>query len=337
VNDDTIQPAPADDRAILAVLTALELQPWEEGFLATGPAGLGESAETLTRLYTEALGLLPWELATPPPPPLKERLMAIAMGDETQEVEAPALPAEPVSPPPVPPGPAQAGRRPSSGSFPRPVATPVPAAAGPSIPAAPPVVPQAARRPRSSRWPLALAAMLFLALGLSGFLLYGLWQQGEKIDDLTRDRNALIERTRSTSKSLEDVKAEMADLKARAALMTSPGVEIMPLRPTGQVPMPQGTYGMLFVAADHQHWHLAVHGLPAAAAGRQYQLWFINPQGAVSGGAFSAAPGTPVSLSSEHMPSDTQAVTVTLEPAATPAAAPTGPEVMRAGAAVKVL
>jgi len=378
VNDDTIQPpppgspgppVPADDLAILAVLAALDRQPWEEDFLARGPAELGESAETLTRLYTEALGLFPGEHATPPPPRLKERLMAIVHGDETQEVEPAAAPEPEPEPPPVlppvaappeppppavqapppppaaPPAPvasmASAPRRPASGGYPRPVAAPPPPPVAPVVPAASgPAPPPPVLRPvRRSRWILPLAAMLFLALGLSGFLLYGLWQQGEKIGDLTRDRNELAQRLKSTGASLDGMRKEMADLRARAALMTSPGVEIMPLKPTGQVPLPEGAYGMLFVAADHQHWHLALHGLTPAPAGRRYQLWFVSPQGTESGGTFTAMPGTPMDLSSERMPAGIQAITVTLESAAaTPAGiAPSGPEALRAGPPVKVL
>jgi len=336
VNEDPIvQPTPADDLAILAVLAALERQPWEEGFLANPPAELGESAETLTRLYTEALGLLPGELATTPPPVLKERLMAIVNGDETQEVNAPVL-VPPATPPPPPAPPAAVSALPPAAP-PAPVAvrrSPTPAAAA-NVPSLP-LPPLPALRPaRRSRWALALAAMLVLALGLSGFLLYGLWQQGQKIDDLTRDRNAMIERLKSTGSNLDQVQKEMADLQERAALMSSPGVEISPLRPTGQVPLPDGTYGMLFVAADHQHWHLALHGLTPAGAGRQYQLWFVSPQGAESGGTFSANPGTRMDLSSTHMPAGIQAITITLEPT-TATAAPSGPEVMRAGSPVKV-
>jgi len=357
VNEDsTLQPTPADDLAILAVIAALDRQPWEEGFLANPPAELGESAETLTRLYTEALGLLPGELATPPPPVLKERLMAIVHGDETQEVTPVAppedAPQEPTAPPSavaptaptlqLPPMP-QTPQTTAPTAAPSPAAptapvvrrSPAPPASGTNVPAPSPPLP-AGRPVRRSRWSLALAAMLVLALGLSGFLLYGLWQQGEKIDDLTRERSALIERLKSTGSNLDQVQKDMADLQERAALMTSPGVEISPLRPTGQVPVPEGTYGMLFVAADHQHWHLAVHGLTPAGAGRQYQFWFVSPQGAESGGTFTANPGTRMDLSSAHMPAGIQAVTITLEPT-TATAAPSGPEVMRAGSPVKVL
>jgi hypothetical protein len=197
---------------------------------------------------------------------------------------------------------------------------------------------------RRSRWPLALAAALILALlGLSGYLYQGLRQQGETIGRLTQERDQLIaqEREHAQAKSASEaelarMQGEMTDLQARLAFMTTPGVEISPLRPTGRVPLPADAFGMLFVAADHQHWHLAIKGLDPSGAGRQYQLWFIAPQGAVSGGTFTAAPGAPVHLSSAHMPPGTRAVIITLEPEAG-TEAPTGPEVLRAAAPVKVL
>ncbi|HTQ81319.1 MAG TPA: anti-sigma factor [Thermoanaerobaculia bacterium] len=221
-----------------------------------------------------------------------------------------------------------------------PAAAPVPVAQAPAPspgtgqrPAA--AAPLATRR--RSRWPLALAAVLILGLvGLSSYLTYGLWQQSERIAELTRERNELIDRAKAANSNLAQARNDLNDMRARMTFMTSPGVEISPLRLTGQVPMPEGTYGMLFVAADHQHWHLAVHGLVPSGSGRLYCLWFISPQGAVNGGTFTAAPGAPVDLSSEHMPAGTQAVTVTLEPAPG-GAAPSGPEVLRAAPPVKLL
>ncbi|HEV7516411.1 MAG TPA: anti-sigma factor, partial [Thermoanaerobaculia bacterium] len=217
---------------------------------------------------------------------------------------------------------------------------PTPAAGLPTPPAPPRVAPVR----RRSRWPLALAAALILALlGLSGYLYQGLRQQGETIGRLTQERDQLIaqEREHAQAKSASEaelarMQGEMTDLQARLAFMTTPGVEISPLRPTGRVPLPADAFGMLFVAADHQHWHLAIKGLDPSGAGRQYQLWFIAPQGAVSGGTFTAAPGAPVHLSSAHMPPGTRAVIITLEPEAG-TEAPTGPEVLRAAAPVKVL
>jgi hypothetical protein len=365
VSDEPIHP---DDLAILELLTVLERQPGQGdlGDLLARPAS-DDSTETLTRLYFEVLGLVPYELATAPPPPeIKARLMTIVAGDETQDIEPLALAVLPEVPPvlaedlPVPvPAPLPATlptalpvipQRPVQRTAPTPPAgSPTPPTPIRPVPYAPasttaPTSGRIAPIRRPSRWPLALAAALILGLlGLSGYLYQGLQQQSEEISQLTRERNQLIAQEREHARAastgqteLTGVKGEMANLQARMALITSPGVEISPLHPTGQVPMPPDAYGMLFVAADHQHWDLAVRGLSPSGNGRQYQLWFIAPQGAVSGGTFTAAPGTPINLSSAHMPAGTRAVIITLEPEAG-TQTPSGPEVLRAAAPVKVL
>jgi hypothetical protein len=353
VSDEPIHP---DDLAILALFAALERQPVEGDLLGRPMAGdvgdvegaEGES-ETLVRLYTEVLGLVPYELApAAPPAALKARLMTIVSGDETQDVEpfvlSPLPTPSPAAATPTPAPPAVQRTAPTPAMGIRPPA-PGTMSAMPAIPA--PVVPTPIRSApvrRASRWPLALAAALILALlGVSGYLYQGLREQGEVISQLTRERNQLIVLEREHARALSTgdteltgLKGEMNAMQSRLALITSPGVEISPLHPTGKVPMPPDAYGMLFVAADHQHWDLAIRGLSPSGNGRQYQLWFIAPQGPVSGGTFTAAPGAPVNLSSAHMPAGTRAVIITLEPEAG-TQTPSGPEVLRAAAPVKVL
>ncbi|MFL6235888.1 MAG: hypothetical protein ACJ76N_22345, partial [Thermoanaerobaculia bacterium] len=96
--------AQTEDLTILAALEALEA-----GIEAPrGGARLDESSETLSRLYTEVLGLLPYELdPVVPPAGAKERLMAAVLGEArpavASTVAAPAV-AEPARvAPPVPP------------------------------------------------------------------------------------------------------------------------------------------------------------------------------------------------------------------------------------------
>jgi len=353
VSDEPIHP---DDLAILALFAALERQPVEGDLLGRPMAGdvgdvgdvgdiegaAGES-ETLVRLYTEVLGLVPYELApAAPPAALKARLMTIVSGDETQDVEPFVLPASPIAPPAV----QRTAPTPATGIRPPAPSAVVPMPSTPPISPMPPTMTPVRSMPvrRASRWPLALAAALILALlGVSGYLYQGLRQQGEVISQLTRERNQLIAQEREHARALSTgnteltgLKGEMNAMQSRLALITSPGVEISPLHPTGRVPMPPDAYGMLFVAADHQHWDLAIRGLSPSGNGRQYQLWFIAPQGPVSGGTFTAAPGAPVNLSSAHMPAGTRAVIITLEPEAG-TQTPSGPEVLRAAAPVKVL
>src|SRR5262249_2488627 len=107
------------------------------------------------------------------------------------------------------------------------------------------------------------------------------------------------------------------------------------MKPAESSPQPQAK-GILYVADDHQHWYLSVHDLLPLSAGERYNLWFVSDHGAVSGGSFDARPGSPVNLSSEHMPADTKAVVTPLQPGAG-APAPSGPEVLRATGKVQIL
>jgi hypothetical protein len=201
--------------------------------------------------------------------------------------------------------------------------------------------------PRTRRWPLALAAGLVLALlGVSAWLYQGLLQSGQqlaasqtKIDRLQRDladersHSAEIAAART---DLDRLRSHLGDLEKTFSLVTSPTVEMSALRPTGRVALARQAHGRIYIAEDHQHWYLSVHDLQPSGAGREYKLWFIGDEGPVSGGTFTAAPGEPADLSSEHMPAGTRAIFITLEPASG-APAPSGPEVLRGAPLVKVL
>ena len=290
----------SEDRTILAAIEALE-----RGIDASAGAPRGDEAtETLARLYTEVLGLLPYALEpVEPSPDVRKRLMAAIHGDETQPAASSALAA-------VPPR-SSAEVRP-----PRP------------MPASPPVAMARRRPPR--RWPLALAATLcFLLIGLSAWLYLQLDQQRQTIarlqDELIAERN----RAEEAIAASRGGQTSEQDLRANLALVTSRAVQVSPMRPAGAAPLQPGARGVLFVAADHQHWYLSLEGLQPAEQGKAYKLWFVAEEGTVSAGSFTARPGAPVELSSETMPAGTTGALVTLEndPAA---AAPAGPEILRA-------
>src|SRR4030095_2325711 len=117
--------------------------------------------------------------------------------------------------------------------------------------------------------------------------------------------------------------------------VTSPAVLVSPMRPSGEAPLQPGARGVLFVAADHQHWVLSLEGLQPPEAGKTYKLWFVADQGTVSAGSFTARPGEPVELSSKTMPAGTRESLVTLETDPN-APAPTGPEVLRSAAPYQI-
>lgn len=290
--------ASSEDRTILAAIEALE-----RGSDASAAPRLDEAEETLARLYTEVLGLLPYDLEpVEPSAEARKRLMASIHGDETQPA-ASALAA-------VPPRSAAEARPP------RPA------------PAAPALAPARRRAPR--RWPLAVAATLcFLLLGLSAWLYLQLDRQRQTIARLQNELIAERNRAEEAVAQARSGQTTEQDVRANLALVTSRAVQVNPMRPAGATPLQPGARGVLFVAADHQHWYLSLEGLQPAEPGKAYKLWFVAEEGTVSAGSFTARPGAPVELSSETMPAGTTGALVTLE--SDPAAdAPAGPEILRA-------
>lgn len=298
--------AHSEDMTILAAVEALG----REIDLPEGVTRPDEASETLARLYNEVLGLLPFELEpVEPSPEARTRLMALLHGDETQPAAEQARASVPLS---------------SSREM-------RPARAAPA-----PQPPLAATRPaRRSWWPTALAAALALvALGLSAWLYLQLGQHQRTIAQLRQELEG--ERSRLAAALAEVRKAETgaSDLRERFQLVTSPAVEVSPMRPVGEPPPQPEAHGILFVAADHQHWYLSVRNLQPATAGKAYKLWFMTDQGAVSFGHFTAEPGEH-ELASAHMPAGTKGVLVTLEDNPE-VAAPTGPKILEAAAVYKI-
>lgn len=294
----------AEDRTILAMLEALETGAGEP------PVPVGEATETaemMARLYTEVLGLVPCGLEPAVPrPEVRSRLLAAVRGDETlpgdetQEMEP--RPAPPVQPAPLP--------RPAISR---------------EMPAAPRVAPRPGMLPRRrSVWPMALAASLILALGgLCGWLFLRQARMEETIASL---ETRLATERREAEQSVAGMRAAMERMRVNFALVTAPAVKVSPLRPVDQQSQARG---ILFVAADNQHWYLAVHDLPPAPEGRKYQLWWVAEEGTVNWGAFDPAAGEKVELYSETMPEGTRDVLITLEPGRG-VSQPTGPKVLRA-------
>lgn len=312
--------APAEDLTILAAVEALERGTDGPGAPGGEPRG-DEEAQTLARLYTEVLGLIPYELdAVAPSPGARERLLSAIAGDETQP--APAVPEPPRAPVPPPAGPS----RPSP---------PAPAARAPRPPAGPAGRTGVAVR-RPSRWPATLAASLaFLLLGLSGWLYFQLQQDRETIARLNQELTQ--ERTQGTGAfaQVRRLESYSLNLKEKLALVSSPAVEISSLRPMGKPPLQPAAKGVLFVAPNHRHWYLSVQGLQPAEGGKTYKLWFMADQGPVDAGSFAVLPGAPIEMSSKQMPAGTRAAVVTLEtdPRST---TPSGPEILRAGAVAPI-
>lgn len=291
----------SEDRTILAVLESLQRQPGEP--LVSGETT--ESAETLARLYVEVVGLVPSELEpVAPRPEIKARLLATIQPAAVEEDETLPMPA-PVK---------------------RELPAPRPSPSRPAIsrPASPAPRGAMAQRRRSA-WPMTLAASLIVMLGgLSGWLLTEQTRLKGTIADLQGD--LAVEQLRAGQAAVE-MRTATERMRENFQLVTTPAVTVSPLRPVGDETSP--VRGLLFVAADHQHWYLALHDCPPAGPGRDYQLWWVTDGGIYSGGTFDPRAGEKVELYSKTMPADTRDVMITVETEGG-VLTPTGPEVLRA-------
>lgn len=309
----------SEDLTILAALESLERWSDSPGG-ASRPDEISES-DTLTRLYTEVLGLMPFELdPVEPSPEVRTRLMSLIQGDETQPAPelARAAASAAAAPAVLAAVPSQPSQTPSQEMrVQRPVQGPVP-------------------RRKRSQWPLALAATLaFALLGLSAWLYLQLGEQRQTIAQLEQQLDTERARAEQAVAEARRIESARLDLQEKFTLVTSPAVEVSPMRAVGEPPLQPHARGILFVAADHQHWYMALDGLKPASNGQAYKLWFLADQGPVSAGSFTAQPGAPIELSSKHMPAGTKGVLVTLEEDPQ-APLPTGPEILKAAAVYQI-
>jgi hypothetical protein len=159
-----------------------------------------------------------------------------------------------------------------------------------------------------------------------------LWQlqQGQRAEVAELRQELETQRQLAARVSEEGLQArtEMEKMRARFALVTSPAVEIRPLRPVGGGQLQ--ARGMLFVAPDHQHWYLSLEGLKPPTGGGVYKLWWVTEEGALDAGSVLAQSGEKVQMGSDAMPAGITDVVLTLEP--DPGSArPTGTEILRTG------
>jgi hypothetical protein len=184
-------------------------------------------------------------------------------------------------------------------------------------------------RPAMPSWLLPLAAVLtLLAIGLAASL-FGIVRDQRlelaaleaQVEELTRD-----------SAELAVLEEGLAHARQNLQLVSSEGVEICPLRPI-EGAAPEGPYGLLFIAADHQHWYVRVTGLKTDPE-RYYRLWFEAADGSlVPAGNLL---GQELELSSPTMPEGTRAVHVSVETQPEPPA-PSGEFVLFGNDMIRVL
>lgn len=162
------------------------------------------------------------------------------------------------------------------------------------------------------RWLLPLAAGLTaVAVGFAASMVSTVRDQR---DELAALRVEVEELSRAASTS-SDLATGLAAARENLALMSGRGVGICALRPTAAASGAEA-YGVLFVAADHQHWYVRVQGLEPAPD-RYYRVWFETEEGLVGAGNLL---GEELELSSPTMPEGTRAIHVSLETEPAPAA-----------------
>ncbi len=292
-----------------------------------------DATAAFRRQQLEALVVLAWALpAEPVTARQRLRLLGRLQGDETVMVDVPDMAAPPrVNPaisgalgvldPPAQPASEVVGAAGAAASIAavrkrREGAAPVPA-----------------RRSRSYRWALPLAAVLALAaLGLG----YRVWRLDgevagarESLAAARHDAEQLSARLRSAQSGEGEVAAlhdRMGQLESQLALVTASGTAVCPLRPA-RGPQARAAGGMLYVAADHQHWYLRAQNLPPPGEGRAYQLWFLVGEQPVAAGSFELV-GDEAVMSSTTMPRGASAALVTVEPTGAAGERPSGPVVL---------
>jgi hypothetical protein len=312
--------------------------------------GADEATAALRPQQHEPHTPLAWVLpAAPASAGARERLLGRLQGDETVRVERPLLEGGAAAAVTVAPGPLgvlDPPAMPAWASAPAPDGGPA-ATAAPTAPGAPrgaaPAIAGQPRRPgatalspsarRSYRWALPLAAVFALAavgLGLHDR------QLARQLDDTEqalgaarREKQQLADQLRSgqgDGAKAAALQGRMDELEAQLRLVTTPGTAFCRLGPTPGTPA-HAAAGLLYVAADHQHWFLRARNLPAPGPGRAYQLWFLVGQRPVRAGSFELA-GDEAVLSSPTMPEGTTAAMVTIEPAEVAGDRPSGPVIL---------
>lgn len=265
----------------------------------------------LRRLHEESLALLAFGLEPQAPPAgQRERLLAAAVGDETQDVTA--LVAGPSEPAKAPAG--EPAAAPSVVPF-----DPLRAVAA--------AIPEPARR-ASRPWALALAAAFALvAVGL------GLWGS-YLLSELRADRVRLAWAEGEWRSSAVRLEGELAELRQRFGRVTAASV-VYPLHcPTGRGPA-AGARAYLWAPPGREGWEFAVHGLDPEPPGREYQVWFLVGDEPRSGGCFRVRDGEAVFRLPERMPEGVTGVAVSIEPAGG-SRRPTGDPILVADRAVRL-
>jgi len=136
---------------------------------------------------------------------------------------------------------------------------------------APAVIPLESRRRSALPAWWAAAASLLLALGVGS---YALSLRGRVAD--------LEGRTAALAEERGRLRGELAEREAAVAALAGPEVRVVELASTQR----REPAGRMFWNPRQRRYTFFAYNLPPAAAGREYQLWLITPDGPVAAPAF---------------------------------------------------
>lgn len=202
-----------------------------------------------------------------------------------------------------------------------PASTPVPA------PASTPVVDIASRRPprpTTPAWFAVAASVAAVALGLWGGL------ANRERNELRAQVGQLIAEADATSRRADRLARTVA---SRDSALASLGAgELVSLRLVTSGEARRGPRARMYWARATDAWVFIANDLPAAPAGRTYQLWLVTAGAPVSAGTFAPdSTGTALVRATYRLtPEQLKAVAVTVEPAGGVAAPTTTPVLVTA-------
>lgn len=315
----------SEDRALQEVLGAFgvaETEPGEDpgpppGTEDPGTADDTRSDETLRRLYLETMSLLAYD-AEPvePRPQVKDRLMA-ALGSPARAGEE---------------GAGSGAEPPGRSSAVVPFEERVEERAGGRDDRRAP-----AKAGGVSWASFAAAVIALLALGLAGVLWVELDRSREALARLEQEQQELTARLEMGEILARDV-GRFEDL---VRVVSTPGVEICPLRPVGESPLAPGAFAVLYIPPGSRSLYLVASDLEPADRGL-YKVWFNTPGGAMPAGVIEVGEGALGERTTLRIPPDLMdagsmlSVTVTLEQSPD-VDAPTGPTVLYGDEKMQVL
>lgn len=171
-------------------------------------------------------------------------------------------------------------------------------------------------RPLWAKTWLVAASIGLLALSILGnLLLYGRWQN-------TRDRLTLAEnRNTQLAQEIDVQRTSLQTVNEEVALLRNPAVRRIDLK--AQPNAPASSEALIYWNAAQRTVYLASTSLPAAPAGKQYQLWAIVGGKPVAMGVFD--PGTGLQRISDVANAEAFAISLEATGGSTTEKGPQGP------------